>query len=123
MFHVPDKFRVVTGPFASSKEADGNNGAFFVKVKHNQILKVIASDGAGWEHVSVSREDRCPSWDEMCQIKDIFWDTSDCVVQYHPPKEEYVNNHQFCLHLWRPIFTALPMPPSIFVGMKGIKVK
>ena len=73
----------------------------------------------GWEHVSVSRRDRCPTWDEMCLVKALFWDEEDCVIQYHPPRSEYVNNHPNCLHLWRPIGVSLPMPPSIMVGFKG----
>lgn len=72
----------------------------------------------GWEHVSVSRRDRCPTWDEMCLVKSIFWDEDDCVIQYHPPRSEYVNNHPNCLHLWRPIGVSLAMPPSIMVGFK-----
>jgi hypothetical protein len=90
-----------------------------VKVGHGQILRVIASDQFGWEHVSVSRKDRCPTWEEMCQIKDLFWDDTDCVVQYHPPRSEYVNNHPHCLHLWRQVGCNFPMPPSIMVGVKN----
>jgi hypothetical protein len=41
------------------------------------------------------------------------------VIQYHPPESEYVNNHPNCLHLWRPTGCALPMPPSIMVGVKA----
>ena len=116
MFHVPEKFRVRVGPMASD-ERNGNNGAFRVRLKHGQVLAVIASDGFGWEHVSVSRGDRCPTWGEMVQIKLMFWYDEDCVVQYHPPIREYVNNHQFCLHIWRPVGVDFPMPPSILVGL------
>lgn len=77
---------------------------------------IIASWGGGWEHVSFSFRNRCPSWDEMCLMKDIFWSDEECVVQYHPPKSEYVNRHPFCLHLWKPIGQEYPMPPKIFVG-------
>lgn len=118
MFKVPNKYRVKSGPLGST-EAAGNNGAFLIPLKHGQTVQVIASAGVPeypWEHVSVSRKDRCPTWDEMCQIKAIFWDEEDAVVQYHPPKSEYVNIHQFCLHLWRPTEQQLPMPPSILVG-------
>lgn len=73
-----------------------------------------------WEHVSASRTDRMPTWEEMCRVKDIFWDDTDCVIQYHPPKSDYVNNHLFCLHLWRPIGIELPRPDSIFVGHAGM---
>ena len=41
----------------------------------------------------------------------------EAVVQIHPPKSEYVNNHQFVLHLWKPTKDALPLPPSIAVGI------
>jgi hypothetical protein len=50
-------------------------------------------------------------------IKDIFWDEDDCVIQYHPPKEDYIDNHKFCLHLWRPIGVEIPRPPKIMVGI------
>lgn len=117
-FHVPNQCRITDGRMASDATY-GNNGAFKLKLKHNQILFAIAGDGLGWEHVSVSRTDRCPTWDEMCQVKDLFWDKDDCVIQYHPPESEYVNNHPNCLHLWRPTGFALPMPPSIMVGVKA----
>lgn len=118
-FHVPEKYRFsCPGLRWHSTAADGNNGAFEVKLRHGQTVQVIASDGLGWEHVSISRRDRCPTWDEMCQVKALFWDEDDCVVQYHPPKSAYINNHPFCLHLWRPIDQALPMPDSIMVGLK-----
>jgi len=83
-------------------------------------LKTIASDQMAWEHVSVSLGDRCPTWDEMCRVKNIFWDEEDCVVQYHPPKSDYVNNHPYCLHLFRPIGIELPKPNSIMVGYAGM---
>ena len=118
MFHVPEEYRVLTGPLASDL-THGNNGTFRIRLLQGQVLYVIASDGFGWEHVSVSRSDRCPTWGEMCQIKCLFWDDEDCVVQYHPPLKEYVNNHPFCLHLFRPIGADFPMPPSILVGVKG----
>ena len=116
-FQVPEKFRVHDGQMASNA-AFGNNGAFILKLKHGQTLFAIASDQWGWEHVSVSRRDRCPTWDEMCQVKALFWDGDDCVIQYHPPESEYVNNHPNCLHLWRKVDAAFPLPPSIMVGIK-----
>jgi hypothetical protein len=116
-FRVPNKFRVREGKMGSD-DSIGNSGAFIIKLKHSQTVFVIASDALGWEHVSVSRRDRCPTWEEMCQIKNLFWEDTDCVVQFHPPKSEYVNNHQFCLHLWRPTNQQLPMPASLLVGLK-----
>lgn len=117
MFKVPEKFRVGVGRLASTAD-DGNNGAFGLELRHGQRAFAIASDGAGWEHVSVSRTDRCLNWEEMCQVKAMFWGAGDCVVQFHPPESEYVNNHKFCLHLWRPIGVEMPMPDSGLVGVK-----
>jgi hypothetical protein len=114
-FHVPEKYRVIHPSYGRGDEF---NGMFVIPLKHGQKVQVIASNGMGWEHVSVSRQDRCPLWDEMCQIKSMFWDEDDCVIQYHPPRSEYVNLHKNCLHLWRPIGIELPMPDSIMVGFK-----
>ena len=121
-FQVPERFRIRTGALGSDKTC-GNNGAFFVKLRPGgSVLKVIASDGEGWEHVSVSLPNRCPTWDEMAGIKAQFWGDDDCVVQFHPPRSEYVNNHRFCLHLWRPTAHDIPTPPSLLVGLKDIGV-
>jgi hypothetical protein len=98
-----------------------STGVFMVRRK-GAVLRMIGSDGEGWEHVSVSLEDRCPTWDEMCFVKDLFWLPSECVVQYHPPESEYVNNHRFCLHLWRPTVGDIILPPGEFVGTKALGV-
>jgi hypothetical protein len=124
-FHVPEKQRIVNGALAS-RRTDGNNGAFVVHLKANLWAYCIASDGLGWEHVSVSlfkktaarSIERCPTWEEMCFIKDTFWDEEDCILQFHPPRSEYVNNHPFVLHLWRPTTKKIAVPESILVGIK-----
>ena len=119
-FQVPNKYRIRAGRIGSD-DSIGNAGAFEIKLRHGQTVFAIASDAMGWEHVSVSRRDRCPTWDEMCQVKELFWSSEDCVVQFHPPRSEYINNHPYCLHLWRPADgnQPLPMPMSILVGVKG----
>ena len=127
-FHCPNKYRVRTGEFRT--DDDCNFGAFFIPVSLGKApLKIIATDGMDaeqfgppWEHVSVSLPNRCPTWEEMAFVKSQFWDDTDCVIQYHPPRSEYVNNHRFCLHLWRPVGVSLPMPPSLLVGFKSIGV-
>ena len=114
-FHVPEKYRIITGPMAS-KPSFGNNGLFIIKsLKLKQPLRVIASDGLEWNHVSVSLPNRVPSWDEMCFIKEMFFDDEDCVMQLHPPASEYVNNHPYTLHLWQPHSLSIPMPMMIMV--------
>ena len=85
-------------------------------------LTVIASDGRDWveeklpgdpwEHVSVSSPFGCPTWAEMVWVKDLFWHADECVIEYHPPKSDYVNVHPNVLHMWRPVGVAIPMPPK-----------
>jgi len=118
---VPEKYRIRRGVLASD-ESYGCNGAFMVPLKTNkQTVKVIASDEGGWEHVSVSRSDRCPTWAEMCEVKDLFFGPDEWVIQYHPARSDYVNNHPFCLHMWRPVDVAFPTPPSWMVGLLPIE--
>lgn len=118
-FQVPERHRVMWGPMASHP-MDGNNGAFLVPppAGHTSVLMVVASDGAGWEHVSVSLPTRCPTWEEMAYVRSVFWSPDVAVMQLHPPASEYVNNHSFCLHLWRPLDAEIPLPPSLLVGFK-----
>lgn len=71
-----------------------------------------------WEHVSVSTQTGIPTWLEMSRIKRLFWDDEDRVVQFHPPKSEYVNMHPHCLHLWRWTGGEFPHPPMELVGYK-----
>jgi hypothetical protein len=117
-FHVPNDKRIRVGRLKSD-DSYGNNGAFFIR-RGNQALRAIASDEDGWEHVSVSLENRCPLWIEMTFIKSLFWDPVDCVVQYHPPESDYVNNHRYCLHLWRPVGVDIIRPPLWMIGSKSI---
>lgn len=122
-FKVPEKFRIRNFGKWSSDESFGNNGAFQIRtLKFPKVVYiVIASDGGGWEHVSVSimGNQRCPTWDEMCFIKSLFWGPEDCVAQFHPPESDYVNHHPGCLHLWREVGHEFSRPPAIFVGPIG----
>lgn len=122
-FHVPEKYRLRSGPLGTDQD-NGNNGAFFIPTRPGQPpLKVIATDGAGWEHVSVSLPNRCPTWEEMCHIKSMFWDDEDAAMQLHHPRSDWVNNHRYCLHLWRPMNGAsIPLPDSLLVGYKDLGV-
>lgn len=124
---VPEAYRITRG-LMKSDSTFGNNGAF--EIPHwrvnNYSLFCIVSDGEGWQHVSVTvlgdhqkKATRCPTWEEMCWVKDQFWDKDETVIQYHPPESEYVNNHPYCLHLWKPDSIEIPLPPSIMVGYKN----
>jgi hypothetical protein len=92
-------------------------GWFEMKLPSGDLACMMAAPTTDeWQHVSVSLEKRCPTWEEMCMVKDLFWGPEDCVVQFHPPKADYVNVAQHCLHLWCLQGREFPRPPKIFVG-------
>jgi hypothetical protein len=112
-----NKGRVREGKY-TSEDSDGCNGMFKLFVC-SEYVRVIASDGEGWKHVSITRvmSNKVPTWEMMCKIKDLFFEPSDWVIQFHPAHSEYVNNHPGCLHLWKPD-APFPTPPSILTGIK-----
>jgi hypothetical protein len=106
---------------------DGLNGAFMIPLdpQRRKVACVIASTGeiSGWEHVSVHIEEKhngkfrecTPSWEEMCRVKDLFWEPQECVVQFHVPASDHINIHPHVLHLWRKLGAAMELPPPACV--------
>jgi hypothetical protein len=107
----------VTFPGLEQYGNDTGNGVFLVPLPaNNGVLRVIASNGEGWEHISVSLPNRCPIWMEMEYLKRLFFEPHETVIQIHPPTAEYVNYQPHTLHLWRPTGAAIALPPSELVG-------
>lgn len=95
---------------------DGFDGFIDLRASKRRATAVFrASWGLGWDHVSISFRDRCPTWDEMCEVKDIFFKEDEACVEYHPAKADYVNIHTYCLHIWRPQEIEIPKPPIYMV--------
>jgi len=83
------------------------------------LLKVVASADAGWDHVSVSLPDRCPTWQEMEHVKRLFFFDHETAMQLHVPTSDHIDCHPNCLHLWRPHAPVeIPRPPGWMVGPK-----
>ena len=103
----------------------GKDGFRGVYTSYKWQGTIICSTGAGWEHVSVSpfKKNYIPTWNDMSQIKGIFWNDDEAVIQIHPPKEEYVNNMPNCLHLWRCSYKDMILPPSCLVGIRKGQTK
>jgi len=93
-------------------------GQYFGVFRIFEML-VIASADAGWDHVSVSRKDKIPTWDNMQHIKNIFFKDDEVAMQLHVPKKDHISNFNNCLHLWRPWDliggVAIPIPPKEMV--------
>lgn len=79
------------------------NGAAW---KHRRNGLVVLASGAvelddkRWIHVSFSRKDRMPSYDDTCLIKRVFIGEERKAIQVFPPRSEHFNLHKYCLHLW-----------------------
>lgn len=96
------------------------HGAFFARQRDMFILSSGTIDPE-WEHVSVSLKNRCPTWEEMCLVKDLFWGEDETVIQFHPKDAEHVNNHPYCLHLWKRTGEEHELPPALMVGVIGME--
>lgn len=109
-----DQYRVKTGIMVSPNGV--NYGAFNIKYKSYEIFVVSSGsdNGTDWEHVSVSMKNRMPHWEVMTFIKDLFWRIDETVIQFHPKKTEYVNDHENVLHLWKHK-SGHDLPPKFFV--------
>ncbi len=118
--------------FGRDIEERAYGGVFRINMKpgRNRML-VIASRywaeldtdfNPAWNHVSVSLPGRCPAWEEMCYVKDLFFDPEETVMQLHPPRSTWVSNHKYCLHLWEPVGegVTIPLPPPRMVGNKEL---
>jgi len=129
MFKYDEDHRVITG---THKSDPGQPGVFLIPRKKDILkffkgnlvgyLQVIASSGYGWNHCSVCVVDlqknlikRTPTWEEMCAIKDTFWDKKDVCVQFHPDEENYINTHSFVLHIWERIGSNYELPKKVLV--------
>lgn len=98
---------------------DGGCGMFEVASPVDRApMRVVASTGGGWDHVSVSRPTRCPHWSEMEYVKRLFFCDDETAMQLHVPLSQHVNHHPHCLHLWRPQHQDIPCPPAWMVGPK-----
>lgn len=108
-----EKGRIRSGGFGS--ERGDRFGAFELHCRNTELFVIVSSgdEEINWEHVSVSIPKclRCPTWEEMCFVKEAFWTDSETVLQFHPKRSEYVNQHPFTLHLWKLRGVDHKLPP------------
>lgn len=97
---------------------DDKNGCFWIRIygrRGPNRFFAVASATDGWEHLSVSLANRTPTWQEMAMVASLFFHPEERLVMYRPPRSEYVNIHDHCLHWWKPVGVELPFPPREFV--------
>lgn len=86
--------RADQSPVPASRLWIGHSG------KHNRI-SVIASIDDGSLHVSIAHSQRYPTWDEILTVRAWAFPDDTEVVMVLARKEDYVNVHNNCFHLWQ----------------------
>jgi len=96
---------------------DETCGAFMLPSPIDRAsMIVIASADDDWDHVSVSRVNRCPNWVELEYVKRLFFKDDETAMQLHVPAAAHISLHPHCLHLWRPQRVEIPRPPGWMVA-------
>lgn len=85
-----------------------SDGSSYVRRWRGQRWVMIRSvarelDGQLWCHVSASRPDRCPTWEEVAEVKRDAIGPSLAALQVMPRESDHVNIHPNCLHLFAPL--------------------
>lgn len=77
------------------------------KIYRSGALNVMVADyesreykEAGRLHISISHPSRYPKWDEISDARYSLLPNEVTMMMYLPPKEEYVNIHENCFHLY-----------------------
>lgn len=129
---VIDELRPWAGCFQIPFRPMANVGLRSGPLAQPVSLRVIATRGGytgpgadeaemeAWDHLSASTATRCPTWEELEFLKRLFFKPDECAMQLHVPPRDHINNHPYCLHIWRPLNFEIPRPPSIMVGHQSI---
>lgn len=115
---------VLTEP--SRKEWGFLDSAFGAAYLSHDGLKVIRTvhddnewgDNRIWMHVSYSRKDRIPSYEDSKRVLRAFVGDELEAYAVYPPKARWVNVHPHCLHFWIPL--EGPILPDLSYGGKII---
>jgi hypothetical protein len=93
----------------------GGSFAVYSQTSPSTVLRIIASNSGGWDHVSVSTTHRTPTWEEMSQVHRLFFLPHEVACQLHVPEKEHINFHNHTLHLWRNHAQRIELPPREYV--------
>ena len=88
-----DQYRITTPRVVALFGDIGGSadGAFAIPSPiDRQPLMVIASTGYGWDHVSVSRNNRTPNWPEMEKVRKLCFAAHEVVMQLVSPLPAHV---------------------------------
>lgn len=117
---LPKKSQLPYG-FNSPDEDGSHRAAWFAQVGRFQglfVLGLIAIyEDLAWYHVSFSRKDKIPSYQDITMIKDEWFGKDLWAIQVHPKADEHVNIAPTCLHLWSCLEDGFHLPDFRFLGV------
>jgi hypothetical protein len=93
-----------------------NEANSYLRIYRHGACGVIVTKEYGKWHISVSRPDRLPSWDEIRDIRYAIAPDNVTMAMILPSKGSYVNVHPNCLHLWEMVPSDFEIPPGIVDG-------
>ena len=133
-----DPYRV-PHPFGGNSPRGATWGAFqiphvdqWLRSQFRAYYNVLASDGEAhpdgspgseWDHVSVHVRktksgklvNSTPTWEDMEYIRGLFFEDDETVMQLSVPRADHISHHDHVLHLWKPLKSAIPVPPKSLV--------
>lgn len=68
--------------------------------KLGECTVFVSVDGGDW-HLSISHPTRYPTYEEIKQARYQFIPNEVTMAMIFPPKEQFVNLHPNCFHLWQ----------------------
>jgi hypothetical protein len=91
-----------------------------------QVLFTVQryGDGKIWLHVSACGRTGpnswfLPNWDQLKQVKSDFIGVDSWAYQVFPPSKDYINHHEYVLHLFAPM-DGVPALPDFTWGLRSI---
>lgn len=72
-----------------------------------QLRLIVSLEPIGW-HLSISHPRRYPTWDEIADARYRFIPDEVTMAMLLPPRGEYVNVHETCMHLHQVAFAPSP---------------
>ncbi len=76
--------------------------------KRKDLIVLVNIENDLW-HLSISAKDRRPTYEEIKKARYDLLPNSVHMAQIFPPKEEFVNIHENCFHLWQMTPKELPI--------------
>jgi hypothetical protein len=64
------------------------------------IVTAFELDDTEWIHASMTRDNRVPTYEDLCRLHRAVWGEHGYAYQGFYPPATHVNLHEHALHLW-----------------------